>query len=312
MAMSRCPHCNNPLTMDERQMRNCPACGRPLAGGGGDPVMMEVARPASRGEPYWDKPTPSSYQAPGWGSVRTALTLTALGWLLIQVFVLVFQIIRANPPQGPAPGIAVLFRVLDYAIIVGAVYFLTGLYASCLAPADSLAKVFGIIVSLVVSVGFVVFIILIVGEVSSGQAVRVRIGGGDKSEPWKPETFKTLGYVLVISIFVAMVLFTFFQWAVALKLRRTAMSVCILVFLVLEVAGIVALFVMALKLEGFMNPGAQPSGEYLATPVKMLIIPKEKRWAEWLIVGTSTFLCLWFLVQSLVLRHAAKRAMTRQ
>src|SRR5262249_16104677 len=143
--------------------------------------------------------------------------------------------------------------VLDYAVIVGAVFYFTGVYASCLAPGDSLAKIFGIIISLVVSVGIVIFIILIVGEVSSVQALRARVGG-DKAEPWKPDTFKALGYVLVISIFVGMVLSTFFQWAVALKLRQTALSVCILVFLVLQVAGVVSLFVMALKQEGFMNP----------------------------------------------------------
>jgi hypothetical protein len=174
------------------------------------------------------------------------------------------------------------------------------------APGAPVAKLFGMAVILSLVIGLISFIVLIVGEANFAVPRKP-----EQSEAWKPETFKVLGYILAISTFLAMVLYAFFQWGIAHSLRRTGLSVSILVFGVLELAGIVTLFIMAAQQEGFMNQGGR-AGNYLAVPIQMLLLRTKEFNPNWFVVGIAGFLCLWFLVQSFILRHAVKRAMTRQ
>jgi hypothetical protein len=295
--------------MEERKGRNCPACGKPLSSSPADagPVEPERQAPSARAEPSWDRPTPSGYRAPGWGSVGSALTLAAIGWFLVQISLVIGYIISSNEPyKEPSVGRNVLAEASGYALIGGGIVFLTGLFMSCAAPGQSASKLFGILVALVLLLGVVFFVLLMVGEQKNRLTSRE-----NESQAWAPEIGRLLGYGLVISIFLAMLLFTAFQCAMAYHLRKRILAGCVLVFLILQLAGIITLFVLASKEEGLWLPGTvfgskialiRP-GRYLTLPFVMLILKK------WWTLGISSFLCLWFLVQSLLLRHAVKRAM---
>jgi hypothetical protein len=292
MSFNRCPHCNNPLTADERKLRNCPACGKPLAVGvAAEPgLMRESGGVISRGPLI-----AGVSSAPGWGTMRAALAIFGLGWFLVQANIVTVFILRENL-RGDIPSVLeILITLLALAAVIGSIYFLTGICMSCAVPGESGAKPWGIGAAFCLFVSLVVFMLLMAADLTNRRAQH-------PNDRWNPETIKILGYTFAGGIFLAKILFTGCLWGIARHFLKTGLSITLFLFLLLELAGVITLFVYFVKDVPLGNPGA---GTVISAPIDMLYSKK------WYSIGISSGLCVLFLIQVLMVRATITRAMSR-
>src|SRR5262245_56262599 len=89
----------------------------------------------------------------GWGSLRTALSFFAVGWVLLQTAAGHLLLLGQFGAELEPVFVQLVKLVLTLAYGAGAVYFLTGMGMSCTVPAETGARRFawGIIGCLVLS-----------------------------------------------------------------------------------------------------------------------------------------------------------------
>jgi hypothetical protein len=183
MSLSRCPHCGNPLTSEERKGRTCPGCGKSLAAAPGPEAVAPrestwegPSRLAAR-EPVWVART----EGVGWGTVRAGLALVAVGLVLVFAGLLIQNILDRNYGQKgflelPA-GIQLLHFVVGFAFLAGGITLTAvGLVMSCAAPGGTGAKGWANGVVLCLVVGGIAFLLRVYAPLANDVAA---------SEWWK-------------------------------------------------------------------------------------------------------------------------------
>jgi hypothetical protein len=292
--MKRCPNCNVPLTSDEERGANCPACGASLSTGftAKEPAWERESRPEpvdDYRETYRDTSLVGSSLL-GWASLRTSFTIFVIGWLLVQGSMLVTVLVEgAARHMGPPPGAyLMLFNLMGLAVIAGAVHFLTGMCMALTVPSESSAKGWGIgiIFSLVLSLGALLVV--------TGSARLV----GD------PGLARALAYLFLGGLFLAKLLYTGFVHGVARHYGLRGLAVTILVYLALELALFVWVFIQSARNE--------PLGRQVVGPLDDIFGGPGTPGSRWLTILISTVMCGWFVSMVLVVRGAITRSLLRR
>jgi hypothetical protein len=306
--------------MEERRARNCPACGKPLAGGGpAEPVFAESPRqgPARSESPSWDRVRPGAEQVLGWGTTRAGLGVLAVGVLVTLIAIVadiglikyrearVTYLIEHPGEQVQEPGLAYyFFRTLkNVALFPGGIALCAaGLFMSAAAPSESGAKLWTIGILLCLFLASAILLVMFFGYLKNDEArqqVRTRFDQPqeEKSEepPWSKGLLTALRYSYESLFILGGIFFAGFQWGVARHFRRMGASVALLIYLILcSVAGI-TIFVLSCLAEN--------------TPSIDKIFIKE--WV-WIWLGVIAVFSVWTLVNLFVVRGIIGHAMVRR
>jgi hypothetical protein len=316
MSLTRCPHCGNPLTAEERFLTSCPACGKSLTDAirAGPPekenVWERTERPSS-----WEKPGPRTVDPLKWGSVRTGLTLVAAGFvLLLAGFVLLCVFLPAMDSEEPRMGLEVLVQLLGIITFVGAVQCVTGMCMGGTVPGESSAQgwIQGFFFTLLGA--SVVLVILLVDRAQNRadflrQQKKVfdqhfgREGDNPlRAEPEPPGSateLKVLGYLLQGIGLLGSFFYLGFLWAVARYFHNTGLAVSLVIYMLASLLSQIMVFLLLAVRE-------TPQG---ATTLANLFSSKGWQWGT--IAWVVTF-GLWFWVQVLLVRSTVCRAMVRR
>jgi hypothetical protein len=307
MSLNRCPHCNNPLTADERRGRTCPACGKPLAVGGAPGAAPEGGWSAV-GSP--SAPGPASSAILGWGTTRAGLGILGAGLIFIALaFAGTVILFGALKQQKNDPEMMMVFALVGYALIGGVVFSLAGVLMLGAAPSESGAKPWAIVTIISALVIGVVALLSAYGvlknqewESQKGPQKRdVRIQAGkvkdDKdqadSPPFSDTVLTVLAYTFKGAIFLVGFFLSMFLWRVSRHLRRYGLAAGILAYVVLA-----ALFALAVLFALPIIAAGEPKlAEILAS--------NEVIWGMhggWLVV------ILWQLLNVLMVRSTITKA----
>jgi drug/metabolite transporter (DMT)-like permease len=212
------------------------------------------------------------WEVPGWGTVRAALALLAVGQILTYAAIVIPFLLSKSIKGGEEPSAALLLTLLvDFgALLPGGIAFcVAGMFMSLAVPADSGAKGWARVVAFCLVVGGIVLLIRAYGPLanerhraSERRAVQDRLTelrkemakaaaqrdaerlqelqkkasrfGAEKEPepPWSPGVLKGLNYAYQIALILAGYFFLAFLWAVARRLGRPGLAVSILFYLV--------------------------------------------------------------------------------
>jgi hypothetical protein len=286
--MTRCPHCNIPLTSDEARGGNCPSCGGALSTSV-TTAPWERESPPHRftmEEDSYRETAPASRSVLGWASVRTSFTLFVTGWILLQGSMLLLLLITEtlrNARGGMPGGILVLATLVNLAIVAGAVHFLTGMCMALAVPGESSVKGWGvgIVFSLALSLAA---LLILTGSVGGF--------GGD------PGLAKVLSYLFLGGLFLAKVLYTGFVQGLARHFRYRGLALAALMYLVLELGLFIWVFVRSARNEPFRRHNG---------PLDEIFGGAGSQEEHMLMIIVSTVMCAWFVSMVLVVRSAITR-----
>jgi hypothetical protein len=248
MGMTRCPYCDNPLTLTELDRGSCPACRRSL-----DDVPEAAPR-----DPYGLTPSDDAafgelgrlraHAALGWVTLRTALSLLVVGMVVFYLCLGVLVVWSEVSKVTSRPSTELLdmvVPVLIIGLIGGAGLVLTVPFLSCAVPRSAGARgwVIGCLVALALAVVTVVFWQVAnyqnrvterknVEAASAPQQSQWRNGHLEydppptpKPLPWSTQTFQITVVVLVACLFLARNLYLLFLWKVSYHIHAPVLAV---------------------------------------------------------------------------------------
>jgi hypothetical protein len=316
MPITRCPHCDVPLTAEEQLRVTCPSCHEKLD----RPAPVRVS---AKDVDWEDEALPvrkprDRRAVLGWGTVRAALALTALGLVLL---------------LGPGTGLIVLLRLvkepheyqvylrlaLTAALALGVVLLPVGQLMCAAVPALSRARgfatVFVLLAVLMAGVGVALFYNQVhkpaprLGQDDQPPAQAAKGGGMGMGKmqppPREPPAREPLGETVVWSLWVGLyglgilahAFFTATLFQISRHLQDGALGVSLLLFLCVSLvfaSGVVLLYAV----RTFPN-----RRDDLVAPLP--------DWASWSMLAVAVLLLLWELIQVLWTRGIITRAMLR-
>ncbi len=293
MPAVRCPHCENPLTLEERSRANCPSCGKPLHGvTATEPVRArESSWERQSDEPLWDKsPKAAMRTTLAWASTRTALSLFAIGLILLVIGSAFTAFLGATQRPFNRPPVVQAF-LLNLAIGLGAILALTGVCMSCVVPPASGGTGWAVGAVLCVVVLAVVQLIILI----QAEAAPVRFGAGGGG----PRDRTAYTVITLIAGFLGHVFYTLFLWSVARYLRNSGLAIGVIVYLL--VSTLFALGLLVLVLLSISRAGG-PAVDRLFSGPGML----------YFILAMSTILSVWLFVQALLVRSSIVTALLKR
>jgi hypothetical protein len=263
-------------------------------------------------QPSEEARRPAAVPVLAWATVRTALSLFAVGWILIQA-ASAWRLLMAHFGQDLLPVAANVLELLrSLAMVVGIVYFLTGMGMTCVVPAASEAKrlAWTMIVCLGVSA---VGIVLFNGATYQNQEIYQEIGrriNAAKNPPnplppskeeldrlldelWSPTTLNALLFTAVAAFCLAKILFTVCLWMLARHFRQLHLAGGFLLYLMAECLGMA----LALGVLGRLQPDLGSSA-----PLAVLT-------GNWYAVAAGSALCAWFLFNLFQVRRAITQSL---
>jgi hypothetical protein len=264
-----------------------------------------------RQEPAAQEPPPGIKGLLGWAVVRTALSLFAAGWILIQAASALLLGLGHWASELEPAAAQVLNLLFTLAYGVGVVYFLTGMGMACAVPAESGARraAWGIVACLALSAaGWVLWSAAsyqnrevlqeIAQEIDEAQKKNPKAGPPTKAElerqlaarQWGPDVLKALTITFVGGLCLAKLLFSGFLWAVARYLREQVLASGLVIYLLAEALGVAVVVSVLLR----------PAGKRVTTPLALF-------GGNWYAVGAASAFCTWFLVNLFLVRRALTR-----
>jgi hypothetical protein len=263
--------------------------------------------------PAAQAPPPAVGSILKWGTVRTALALFAVGWILVQAASVFLLLLRRFGPELQPAAEKMLNLVSALAFGVGLVYFVTGMCLTCAVPAESGAKrlAWGIIGCLIVSgAAWLLFngaasenqeiVREIDREILAAQRKNPRAGPPSKAKlerelerQWGQDTLKGLIVTAVGAFCLGKLLFSAFLWQLARHFRHQRLAGGILIYLLAE--GFWAAVTVSILIR-------QPGQRGIDSPLVLFT-------ASWLPVAALSAFCAWFLVNLFLVRRAIIRAL---
>jgi hypothetical protein len=224
-------------------------------------------------------------QTPGWGTVRAALALVGVGWILYQASFLILRLLaESKPGRGGGEGLAVVAVVLGVAVLFGLVQLITGMLMCCATPSESGARGWSVGILLALIVCGLMFITILAAGLVRGLITN-------------PTALKVLLYLMIGTMYLAKIFLTCFVWGVARHLRQGPLAVAILVYLPVEVLAMALRLIFLERTEAAMRGEGSPA----------LVFSGAAAWVP-LLVGTV--LCIWFCIMLFLVRGKVTEAMT--
>ncbi len=272
--------------------------------------------PAAPGPPDAGAP-PKTLSSPlRWASLRTALSLFAAGWMILQASSLLLLLVNRFVADLDAAWLRFFTLLLSVAYIGGLTLLLTGMGMSCVAPPESPAQVpaYGTLGCLIAGgAAWAVFNLAgyqkqeVIREIQGRAAVAQKKNAGRRERAelkqqwereleertWGPKTLGTLMLLALGGLCGAKVFFTLVLRAVARHFRRQVLASGLLIYLIAEVCGVLAVA----AIWGRQQPGMN---ERIA--VSFL---SDNGYA----LAVSSAFCAWFLVYLFQVRRTLAQAL---
>jgi hypothetical protein len=295
MALYRCPSCDVPLTQSEYSSGYCPSCRQSLGsvgGGGGRGASYGSAMSSSSygREPVFASRPARVFSRPGllaWCTVRTGLSLTAIGSIMILIGFIFLILLILTAPARPSGVLAVVIVLCTATSAIGAVLLVVGMLMCLPVPAESGARgwMVGTLLSLIIS-GLLVVIFIILDA---------------PTEPIRRDLLTNVHirfimlYLLVFMIILVHVFYSAFLIAVAGYFHANGLRAGLIIYLAVSlVAQIIGLLMFVLISQGTMTVHMEPATG--------LHDPKVQQMLNWVGRAAQAILLIWFFIQVLLIR----------
>jgi hypothetical protein len=336
--MTRCPNCNVPLTQEELRQEACPSCNVRLDAE--RQVRPTLRQPEREPEGAWTEPERRPRRAGarallGWGTVRAALALLAMGVVLTLIagggtalLTKLQEKERLRDPGRPIPtrpdvAMQVLLMVFAVGLAVGAGLYVLGPLMSVAVPGRSGARGWAAAHVIVICLAGATLLLLFIAQTMNTEVRQrnvdrqlrdlnrmfdIKMPGkmpanrqersAEEKEPWSPVVIWSLTVGLYTLGIIAHALFIAALCQIARYLDESGLTICLLIYLLATLAfqvGLLLLFAIT------RYPNRHNHGEPLP------------EWVTWVSLGIAALLMIWLLIQAVwaracVTQHMMARA----